>query len=180
MAQLNYELECTLSKLRQWHNLITGASIHRRWWGEGDTSCVLKLKFWHPLPAPLRLAARYARRSSGTSIRNWMRGNTHILLFKCKNIDEMRAKRAAKCALTENLKCRNDKILAKPAENKVKPSNIENNLVKKINKKYMHLKMYVNLTNLHAFKNNSWVIWCKICILWNCDDSCYLRERIKE
>ena len=53
-------------------------------------------------------------------------GNTHILQFKCTNIDEMRAKRAVKCAMSGNLKCRNDKFCAK---NKIKPSNIEKNLV---------------------------------------------------
>ena len=53
-------------------------------------------------------------------------GNTRILQFKCKNIDEMRA---AKFAMTVNLKCRNDQIRAKRAENQVKPTNIENSLV---------------------------------------------------
>ena len=40
----------------------------------------------------------------------------------------MRAKRAAKCAMTVNLKCRNDKTSAKCANNKLKQSNIENNV----------------------------------------------------
>ena len=37
--------------------------------------------------------------------------------------------RAANYAMTVDLKCRNEKIRAKRAENKVKPSNIDNNLV---------------------------------------------------
>ena len=36
----------------------------------------------------------------------------------------MRPKRAAKCAIKINLKCRNDKFAQRAVENKVKPSNI--------------------------------------------------------
>ena len=55
-----------------------------------------------------------------------MKGNIYSLQFTCKHIDQMRA---AKCAIKVNLKCRNDKFAQRAAENKVKPSNIENNLV---------------------------------------------------
>ena len=72
-----------------------------------------------------------------SSIRNWMRENTHILQFECRNIDEMRAMHTAKCAMTINLKCRNDQIRAKRAENKVKPSNIENNLYSQCVRKFI-------------------------------------------
>ena len=48
----------------------------------------------------LHLAARYARRSSETSIRNWMRRIHTVSSLKIfKNIDEIRA---AKCAMTDS------------------------------------------------------------------------------
>ena len=86
--------------------------------------------------------------SRGTSIRNWMRGNTPG--NTCTQISQfnLSAKCAAKCAMTVNLKCRNDKIRAKRAENKVKLSNIENNLVNaRENLSFWCLKLFKMVKN---------------------------------
>ena len=60
--------------------------------------------------------------------RVWLWGNTNLSVeARCVTncvIDEMRAKRAAKFAMPVNMKCRNDQICAKRAENKMKQENI--------------------------------------------------------
>ena len=82
-----------------------------------------------------------------------MSRNTQILQFKCKNVDEMRVKRAAKCAMTVHQKCRNYKICAKRAKNKVKPSNIEN----------MREKLSFLCLKLFKMVKNTFSIVRKIC-----------------
>ena len=66
---------------------------------------------------------------------------THILQLKLRSvnnhvvqIDEIRAKRTAKFAITVNIKCRNDQICPERAENKVKQSSVVYYLVTRENK----------------------------------------------